>query len=162
YRLVDLLFVDREAQARVLDCDPASVVPRLAEILRIGPKPLRTVSDAPCHERVFTGEQVDLAMLPIPRHTDIDPYPYTTSFAIPPKPESRECNHLFPPRRVLSRHEMATSFVPPTANRILAHHRAAGTPMPQAIAIGTHPAWELCGCYSHPHDGWSELQLFEA
>src|SRR5262249_19897949 len=69
---------------------------------------------------------------------------------------------MFPRCGVLSRNEMVTSFVTPTANRILAHHRAAGTPMPQAIAIGTHPAWELCGCYSHPHDGWSELQLFEA
>jgi UbiD family decarboxylase len=34
--------------------------------------------------------------------------------------------------------------------------------MPQALAIGTHPAWELAGVYSHPHDRWCELELFEA
>ena len=34
--------------------------------------------------------------------------------------------------------------------------------MPQAVAIGCHPAWELCGCYSHPHDDWWELELFES
>ena len=34
--------------------------------------------------------------------------------------------------------------------------------MPQAVAIGVHPAWELAACYSHPHDDWWELELFEA
>ena len=57
---------------------------------------------------------------------------------------------------------MVTSFVTPTANRILGRHRAAGTRMPQAVAIGVHPAWELAACYSHPHDDWWELELFEA
>jgi UbiD family decarboxylase len=52
--------------------------------------------------------------------------------------------------------------VTPTANRILGVHRAAGTRMPQAVAIGVHPAWELAACYSHPHDHWWELELFEA
>jgi 2,5-furandicarboxylate decarboxylase 1 len=69
---------------------------------------------------------------------------------------------MYPRCGVLGRHEMVTSFVTPTANRILAAHRAAGTPMPQAIAIGVHPAWELAACYSHPHDDWWELELFEA
>jgi len=101
-------------------------------------------------------------MLPIPRHTDVDPYPYTTSFAIHRDPATGEYNQMFPRCGVLRRNEMVASFVTPTANRILATHRASGTPMPQAIVIGAHPAWELCGCYSHPHDGWCELELYEA
>ena len=162
YRLADLLFVNRKAQARVLGCEPARVVERLAEVVRLGPKPLRRVDEAPCQDRVFTGDDIDLAMLPIPRHTDLDPYPYTTSFAIHRDPETGQYNQMFPRCGVLSRNEMVASFVTSTANRILAQHRAAGTRMPQAVAIGTHPAWELCGCYSHPHDGWNEMQLFEA
>jgi 2,5-furandicarboxylate decarboxylase 1 len=162
YRLVDLLFVNRKAQARVLGCDPCAVVPRLAEILRAGPKPLRTVADAPCHERVYLGDDVDLAMLPIVRHTDLDPYPYTTSFAVHRDLETGCFNQMFPRCGVLSRNEMVASFVTPTANRMLAAYRAAGQRMPQAVAIGVHPAWELCGCYSHPHEGWWEMELFEA
>lgn len=162
YRLADLLFVNRQAQARVIGCEPAAVVPRLAEILRRGPRPLKIVNDAPCHERVFTGDDVDLGSLPIPRHTALDPYPYTTSFAIHRDPATGEYNQMFPRSGVLGPREMVTSFVTPTANRILAAHREARTPMPQAIAIGTHPAWELCGCYSYPHEGWSELELFES
>ena len=162
WRLVDLLFVNRAAQGRVLQCDPSAVVPRLAEVLSRGPRPLRVVDDAPCHEQILTGEGVDLRKLPIVRHTDKDPYPYTTSFAIHRDPETGQYNQMNPRCGVLSRNEMVASFVTPTANRILAKHRAAGTRMPQAIVIGAHPAWELAGVYSHPHKNWWELELFEA
>jgi 2,5-furandicarboxylate decarboxylase 1 len=162
FRLVDNLFVHRRAQARVLNCEPARVVPSLAEVLRRGPKPLATVNDAPCHEVVITGDDVDLAALPVVRHTDLDPYPYTTSFAVHRDPETGQLNAMFPRCGVLGRREMVTSFVTATANRILGKHRASGTPMPQAVAIGVHPAWELAACYSHPHEGWWELELFEA
>ena len=162
YRLVDQLFVNRQAQARVLGCEPSHVVQRLAEVLRLGPKPLREVGDARCQARVLMGTDIDLSLLPIVRHTDIDPYPYTTSFAVHRDPETGEYNQMFPRCGVLSRNEMVASFVTPTANRILNKHRAAGTRMPQAVVIGTHPAWELAGCYSHPHDGWWEMELFES
>src|SRR2546429_2749458 len=75
FRLVDLLFVNRKAQARVLGCDPAEVVKRLAEVLRVGPRPLIELSEAPCQQRVFAGDDIDLGRLPIVRHTDFDPYP---------------------------------------------------------------------------------------
>ena len=117
FRLVDLLFVNRKAQARVLGCEPMDVVKRLAEVMRIGPKALRPVSDAPCQERIFTGDDIDLGMLPIVRHTDLDPYPYTTCFAIHRDPETGQYNQMFPRCGVLSRNEMVASFVTPTANR---------------------------------------------
>jgi 2,5-furandicarboxylate decarboxylase 1 len=162
FRLVDNLFLHRRAQARVLGCEPGRVVPRLAEVLRHGPRPLRIVDGGPCHDRVIAGDDVDLAALPVVRHTEIDPYPYTTSFAVHRDPETGLFNAMFPRCGVLGRREMVTSFVTSTANRILGRHREEGTPMPQAVAIGVHPAWELAACYSHPHDGWWELELFEA
>src|SRR5438128_11118022 len=58
YRLADLLFVNRQAQARVLGCDPDQVVPTLSEVMRRGPKRLVTVGDAACHERIYTGDDV--------------------------------------------------------------------------------------------------------
>jgi 2,5-furandicarboxylate decarboxylase 1 len=162
FRLVDNLFVQRRAQARILGCEPAQVVPRLAAVLKRGPKPLVVADGGPCQERVVVGDDVDLSVLPIVRHTALDPYPYTTSFAIHHDPETGLYNAMYPRCGVLGRREMVTSFVTATANRILGHHRAAGTRMPQAVAIGVHPAWELAACYSHPHDGWWELELFEA
>lgn len=162
WRLVDQLFVDRDAQARVLNCDASEVVPRLAEVMRMGPSPLRMLDSAPCQEEVYEGSEVDLAMLPIVTHTDLDPYPYSTSFAVHRDPVSGAFNQMFPRSGVLSRNEMVTSFVSSTANRYLAGYAGRGEKMPQAIAIGGHPAWELAGCYSHPHDDWWEAELFEA
>lgn len=161
YKLVDLLFANRRAQARVLNCKPEEVVRRLAEVVRQGPRPLKEVEGGPCQEVVYTGDEVDLAMLPVVTHTARDPYPYTTSFVVHRDPETGQLNQMFPRCGVLGKREMVASYVTPTANRILAKHRAAGTPMPQALVIGAHPGWELAGCYSHPHEGWWEGQLFE-
>lgn len=161
FRLVDQLFVNRAAQARVLNCEPHEVVPRLAEVVREGPRPLKEVDEGPCHERVYLGDDVDLSMLPIVTHTDLDPYPYSTSFVVHQDPETGAFNQMFPRCGVLSRNEMVTSYVTKTANVILGKHRKAGTKMPQALVIGCHPAWELAGCYSHPHKGWWEMELFE-
>lgn len=161
FRMIDLLFVNRKAQARVLGCEPKEVVKRLAEVMQEGPKPLKEVDGGPCQEKVFTGDDVDLTALPVVRHTELDPYPYATCFAVHVDPETKQYNAMFPRSGVLNRKEMVTSFVTPTANRILAKYRSAGKPMPQAIVIGTHPAWELAACYSHPHHAWWELELFE-
>jgi UbiD family decarboxylase len=162
FRLVDNLFVHRRAQARILGCAPREVVPCLARVLKHGPKPLMVADGGPCHDRVITGDDINLAELPVVRHTELDPYPYTTSFAVHRDPETGLQNAMYPRCGVLARREMVTSFVTATANRILGLHRTAGTRMPQAVAIGVHPAWELAACYSHPHEGWWELELFEA
>jgi 2,5-furandicarboxylate decarboxylase 1 len=161
FRLVDLLFCNRKAQARVLRCDPREVVKSLTEVMRRGPRPLREVPGGPCQERIFTGDQIDLGMLPIPRHTAEDAYPYATGFAVHRDPDTGKFNQMYPRSGVLSRNEMVTSFVTATANQYLAKNRQKGTRMPQAVVIGAHPAWELAGCYSHPHDDWWEAELFE-
>ena len=162
FRLVDRLFSTRKAQARVLGCKPKEVVKRLLEVIRKGPAPLREVEKAPCQERVLTGSEVDLGLLPVVRHTATDPYPYATGFAVHRNPVTDQYNAMFPRSGVLGRNEMVTSFVTPTASRLFAQYKASGISMPQAIVIGTHPAWELAACYSYPHEGWWELELFEA
>ena len=128
YQIADLLFVDRKAQARVLDCEPTSVVKRLAEIVRLGPKPLRLVGEAPCQERVFAGDDVDLGMLPIsatPISIRILTPPASPSIAIRRRDSTTRCSRA---AACSARDEMVTSFVTPTANRMLAAHRAAGIP----------------------------------
>ena len=105
WALADNLFVDRPAQARVLGCEPGEVVPRLAEVVQHGPRRLVEVADAPCQEEAVLGDDVDLAALPIVTHTPLDPYPYTTSFAVHRDPVSGELNQMFPRCGVLSARE---------------------------------------------------------
>jgi 2,5-furandicarboxylate decarboxylase 1 len=161
FRLVDRIFSNRKAQSRVLGCQPHEVVRRLIDIIHKGPLPLKEVERAPCQEQVFIGKEVDLMLLPVVRHTAIDPYPYTTGFAVHRDPITNQYNAMFPRCGILSKNEMVTSFVTPTANRILSRYKNLGKPMPQAIVIGAHPAWELAACYSYPHEDWWELELFE-
>lgn len=161
WKIVDQLFATRESQARVLGCEPSEVNERMAAALREGPKPLKTVDEAPCQEVVIKGDDVDLSDLPIVTHTVRDPYPYSTGFAIHRDPQTGQNNLMFPRCGVLSRNEMVASFVTPTANQILAKHQELGTKMPQAQVIGVHPAWEAAGVYSHPHRTWWEPELFE-
>ncbi len=160
--LVDQLFVDRPAQARVLGCAPEDVLRTMNAVLTRGPRPLTKVSDAPCKEIKLLGDDVDLSLLPIVTHTDKDPYPYTTAFAVHHDPQTGTFNSMYPRSGVLSQNEMVTSFVTPTAIRILAAHRAEGKKMAQSIAIGVHPAWELAAAYNYLHEGWWELELFES
>ncbi|TET89212.1 MAG: hypothetical protein E3J46_03700, partial [Desulfobacteraceae bacterium] len=96
FRLVDQLFVNRSAQARVLGCEPGEVVKRLAEVINRGPHRLKEVENGSCQERIFTGDDIDLGMLPVVRHTDLDPYPYTTGFAVHMDPETGQFNAMFP------------------------------------------------------------------
>src|SRR5262245_27705003 len=96
FRLIDNLFANRRAQARVPNCDGKKVVPTLAKVLREGPKPLKVIDGAACQTRVVTGRDIDLAQLPIVRHTELDPYPYTTSFAVHRHPDNGQFNAMFP------------------------------------------------------------------
>jgi len=160
--VVDCLFVDRAAQSRVIGCEPGAVPASLNAALKRGPQPIQMVGDGPCKEVKLTGDDIDLGALPIVTHTDRDPYPYTTSFVVHRNPATETFNSMFPRCGVLGPREMVASFVTPTAWQILAAHRADGTKMPQSIAIGVHPAWELAAAYNYLHEGWWELELFEA
>ena len=95
WHLVDQLFVNRKAQARVLGCHPDEVVPCLAEVLRRGPQPLKEVNGGPCQEKVYLENEIDLSTLPIVRHTEMDPYPYTTGFVVHQDPETGQFNQMY-------------------------------------------------------------------
>jgi 2,5-furandicarboxylate decarboxylase 1 len=146
FKIIDQIFYNRKAQARVLGCNPADVVKQLSKIIQTGPKKLKIIESGPCQDQVFTEEEIDLNKLPIVTHTELDAYPYTTGFAIHKDLETGSYNAMFPRCGVLSKNEMVTSYVTPTANNYFARYKAAGKKMPQAVVIGAHPAWELELC----------------
>ena len=64
WRVADLFFRDRVAQAAVLETTPDKVAEVLAERLSMPPKEPRLVNDAPHKERVLKDEEVDLMSIP--------------------------------------------------------------------------------------------------
>lgn len=92
--LVDGLFIDRAAQARVLGCAPDEVLRTMNAVLARGPKSLKQASDASCKEIKLSVDDVALSLLPIVTHTDKDPFPYTTAFAVHHDPQTGNFNSM--------------------------------------------------------------------
>jgi 2,5-furandicarboxylate decarboxylase 1 len=158
WRLVDLLFHNREAQSRVLGCEPHQVVQTLAAVVERGPRKFRVVEDGPVKEVKLSGADIDLTKMPVVRHTDRDPGPYITSFNVVRDPDSGVCNSNNPRALVLGPNRTLASFVTRHVQSIFAKYKAAKQKMPQAICIGAHPAFELAAAYSGLHDDFWDLE----
>ena len=151
WRVLDLLFVDRRAQARVLDTAPGDVLARLAAALDKPPVPTRPVDAAPHRQNVLTGDEADLLALPCFRHGEKDPAPALIAMNICREPDGGAVNFSFTrmtpigPRR-------ATYLIgsSPHQRAILAAWEARGEAMPMACVVGTHPAYEIMASYSVP------------
>ncbi|MGH7906852.1 MAG: UbiD family decarboxylase [Candidatus Binataceae bacterium] len=159
WRLADMLFHDRAAQARVLGCEPENVASTLAGIVERGPRKFRVVEDGPIKEIKLGKNDLDLTSLPAPRQTERDPGPYITSFNVVRDPETGVCNSNNPRALILGRNRTLASFVTRHVQEIFAKYKKAGRKMPQAICIGTHPAFELAAAYSGPHGDFWDLEF---
>ena len=157
WRLVDLLFVNRQAQARALRCDPDKVVPSLAKILEKGPTKYTVVNDGPVKEITLRADEVDLTQFPVVTHTDRDAGPYMTCFNVVRDPETGVCNSMNPRALILGPRKTLVSYVTPHIQAIYRKYKNAGQKMPQAICVGTHPALELAAVYSGLHDDFWEM-----
>lgn len=104
---------------------------------------------APVQEVVFSGDDVDLARLPIPTHNELDGGPFITAgVGVLRDPKTGQINagvyrhHIYGPRRLgvwfFGSHDGGT---------IHRRHAERGEPTPIAIAIGHHPAF-LMGAVS--------------
>lgn len=152
WRVLDLLFVDRHAQARVLDTVPDKVLPSLAAALDRPPAPTRPVDVAPHGQNVLTGDEADLFALPCFRHGEKDPAPALIAMNICREPDAGAVNFSFTrmtpigPRR-------ATYLIgsSPHQRAILAAWEERGEAMPMACVVGTHPAYEIMASYSVPN-----------
>lgn len=152
WRVLDLLFVDRHAQARVLDTVPDKVLPSLAAALDRPPAPTRPVDVAPHGQNVLTGDEADLFALPCFRHGEKDPAPALIAMNICREPDAGAVNFSFTrmtpigPRR-------ATYLIgsSPHQRAILAVWEERGEAMPMACVVGPHPAYEIMASYSVPN-----------
>ena len=151
WRVLDLLFVDRRAQARVLDTATDNVLASLAAALDKPPVPTRPVDAAPHRQNILAGGKANLLALPGFRHGEKDPAPALIAMNICREPDAGAVNFSFTrmtpigPRR-------ATYLIgsSPHQRAILAAWEERGEAMPMACVIGTHPAYEIMASYSVP------------
>ncbi len=151
-----------ERVALSIDSDVANMVPEYGK--REGsPIPTTMVdsADAPVHEIVWTGDQIDITKLPFLVHNELDAGRYITSAAtISRDPDSGRLN------AGIFRHQIQgpkqVGFMTNPAHHtsyILRSNREAKRPMEVALVIGHHPAMLMSAVSKLPGIG-GEMEVF--
>ena len=162
WRIADLFFRDRIAQAAVLETTPENVVSVLAERLAMPPRATLLVNDAPHNAQILRANEIDLNAIPCFRHGERDPAPGLIVMNICRGPNGGEANFSFTRLTPFGARE-ATMLIgsSPHQRSIFAQWEARGEAMPMACVIGTHPAYEIMASYSVPDhlERYGELDL---
>ncbi|MBI2881238.1 MAG: UbiD family decarboxylase [Candidatus Tectomicrobia bacterium] len=164
WRVVDRIISTRKLQGIALGVPPQRVMHETAARLAQGPGEIRIAESPPCKEIIWLGEDADLFRIPIAVHTEgdggeIGPRYIGGGIHITRDPDTGVQNEAM----------LRTQIKGPRHTGILicrrhnyAHymkHEASGEPMPMAVAIGLHPAYEIAANYSGRHDGYDEFAL---
>lgn len=160
WRICDRLVSSRKFQALALGTTPDKVVPELARRISLGPGEKRIVKDGPVKEVIHLGEDVNLLRLPICKHSEGDAGLYIGGgIHVTRDPQTGVQNEAM----------LRTQIKGPTKCGFLmarrhnwAHYQkyeARGEPMPMAVVLGVHPAYEIAANYSGFHDIYDEFEL---
>ena len=162
WRVADLLFRDRVAQAAVLETTPDRVTEVLGARLAMPPRAPRRVNDAPHKARILTGDDIDLREIPGFRHGGRDPVPGIIVMNICREPDDGAVNFSFTRLSPFAaRRGTMLIASSPHQRAIYGMWEARGEPMPMACVVGTHPAYEIMASYSVPDHlaKFGELEL---
>ena len=127
-----------------------------------GARPVKVIpaSDAPVREVILTGQDVDLGLLPITQHHELDSGKYVASGVLLCKdPDTGVPNAGVYRHEWKGRDQLGCGFAPAhNAGYIVGRCAALGKPMEVAIVIGHHPAFFL-GCCTEGPVGMNELEI---
>src|SRR3989442_716929 len=131
----------RRLLALGLGVPPRAHVPTFLERSRERVPPV-VAGDAPVHEVVRTGADVDLRRLPLVVHSEKDAGPYVTAgLAVAKDPETGIRNVSFNRMMLRGPDEVGIRMMPPQhLGQLYEKAGASGRSLPVAVAIGNHPA----------------------
>jgi 2,5-furandicarboxylate decarboxylase 1 len=118
-------------------------------------------AEAPVREVVITGDNLDLADLPIVRQHEMDGGPYMTMNMINVDPETGIYNGAFQRLMYRGARETGTCMAPFDTYTIFKRFQKLGRPCPVAYVVGHHPAFELAMGMRVPFDQ-SEYEVASA
>ena len=162
WRVADLFFRDRVAQAAVLETTPDKVTEVLAERLAMPPREALLINDAPHKARILRDDEIDLREIPGFQHGERDPGPGLIVMNICREPDGGAVNFSFT-RLAPFEARRGTMLIAssPHQRAIYDMWEARNEPMPMACVVGTHPAYEVMASYSVPDhlEKFGELEL---
>lgn len=147
-KLVSNMFATRERCALAFDMSPsASKMPLSLEFARrerlsIPPETIR--QQVPVQEVVLTGEAVDVGLLPIVRHYEMDMGPVLTMACCMRDPDTGSYDVSFIKNFYKGKRDyMGVSIHTPHLERIIARYKELGQRAPIITVLGHHPAFYL-------------------
>lgn len=163
--LVTGLLGSYELLALALDMEPAIDKTEIGREFRrraAGARPVKVIpgSQAPVKEIILTGKDVDLNLLPIVQHHELDSGKYIAAgFLICKDPDTGIPNAGVYRHELKGKGELGCGLAPAhNAGYIAARYAALGKPMEVAVAIGHHPAVVL-GCCAEGPVGTNEFEI---
>lgn len=149
----------RRHVAIALNTTPEEALVEAVRRIEARPVECRVVSDGSVKEEVLLGDQVDLRKLPVPYSSEGDRAPFITAgLCIVRDPETGARNMAFHRLQVKSRNHTGILMVPRHTWMIYEKYEVLDEPMPMAVVIGHHPAYEIAAAYSGPL-GLDELEV---
>ncbi len=164
WRLMHDGLTTKHKQAIALGIDEKNFCRNLADKLARGPRirPIE-INNAPCQEEVFTGADIDLALLPAPTTTQFENPPYITAGIQHLKdPESEWVNMAIRRFQLKSSRSFCGLFAPYTHDGVIyQRYIDQGKSMPAAVVIGADPVYFMLSQLSTV-PGESEIPLWGA
>lgn len=172
WRLADALLTNREHQAIALRSTPERVIQDYADCMLKGPGQLVTIDTGPVKEIIWQGRDADLTKLPavtpsegieVP-HLNLQPadfhIPTISGAIIITKERGTDLqNCSFSMVQVAEAQRGQCYLFSSHTWRNIESYQSHQEPIPMAMVIGCHPAYELAAVYTGPHPGYSELNM---
>ncbi|MBI2881921.1 MAG: UbiD family decarboxylase [Candidatus Tectomicrobia bacterium] len=160
WRVCDRLISNRKLLAAALGVEPKRVVPEVARRLAQGPGETHRVETAPCKEVIWLGKEADLFRLPIAVHSKGDGGRYIGSGVhVTRDPDTGVQNECILRNQIRESHHTGFMMARRHSFEHYKKYQARREPMPMAVVIGLHPAYEIAAVYSGRHTGCDEFAL---
>ena len=159
WTVVANLVQDREMEKIAFGCGTkAEVVGALAQGFDRGPAEHKVVNTGPCKDIVWEGDDADLRRLPVVKHSELDGGPYLGSaVGVVVDPDTGIANSTWPRTQLGDGKTCPFLIFSPHVHQIAAKYAMRNEPMPMALFIGHHPAWEIAASISIHHPNCGEL-----
>lgn len=152
FPLVHNVFVTRQLCATALDLPPTDYKMELTqEFARREREPGKTVvipaKEAPCKQKVLTGEKADLRKLPIGLHNKLDAGPYLTMVCAMKSPRAPFYDMTFTKNQIKGPRRLTFSAHPHHhLETLVSEYEQEKRRAPVIIILGHHPAFYLSTC----------------
>lgn len=160
WRIYDRIISDRNKQALVFNTKPKEVIQVVANLICKGPGETRIVENGPVKEKILIDKEASFNAIPVCVHHPKDAGPYIGSgMCVSIDPDTGFQNVAMHRIYVKSDKHAGIFIFSPHTGSIIKKYKKRREPMPMAVVIGHHPAYEIAANYHGPHDTWDEFML---